>query len=237
MSDSDDNLENPVTIQPPKPKREYVRTPARDEAVKKMREARKKKLEEKNLNTPNINNPTEVSKQKIAESELKKIEEDKKRIYALAEQEKAKAKAEAEAEAKSEAETEAKSEAEAEAEAKTKAKEPKPKKIKKIIKYVSDDNDSDAEEIIIKKKSSKKKIIKYISDDEEEEEIKKTPTKRGRKPKTFKPPVTAGLLDDLGMGQPQKVVSKSPYGFTGLYGREIRVEAPKKLLLSRLRFL
>jgi hypothetical protein len=85
----------------------------------------------------------------------------------------------------------------------------------------------------------------------EKKPTKKTPTKRGRKPKTFKPPVTAGLLGDLGlltplkqeikkgianlpylgMGQPQQVVSpflsKSPYGFTGLYGREIRVEAPK----------
>lgn len=189
MSDSDDNLENPVTIQPPKPKREYVRTPARDEAVKKMREARKKKLEEKNLNTPHINNPTEVSKQKIPESELKKIEEDKKRIYALAEQEKAKAEAEA------------KAKAEAEAEAEAKAKEPKPKKIKKIIKYVSDDSDSEAEEIIIKKKSSKKKIIKYISDDEEEEEIKKEEQKR--------------VVKQIKHIEPE----------------------PKKLLVSRLRFL
>jgi hypothetical protein len=151
-----------VGLEKPKNKRNYVRTPARDEAIKKMREAREKALKDKAEGKPIVQEPVQQVQQKkaIIEDPTPKVsEKPKKQLNKQVTQI-----------------LDVPKEEEEEEEEKVIIKK-KPTKKKPTIVYIESESESEPEKIIIKKsKSKKKKVIESSSEEEsseeEEEEIK-----------------------------------------------------------------
>ncbi len=138
-----------IGIEKPKAKRNYVRTPARDEAIKKMREAREKALKEKADLKPKIEDPTPIAtetpkpKGKSINKQISQvidnspIEEEEEKIIV----------------------------------------KKKPTKKRPTVIYVESESESEPEQIIIKKKSKSKgkKVIESSSEEEESEEEEEEP--------------------------------------------------------------
>lgn len=137
-----------VGIEKPKAKRNYVRTPARDEAIKKMREAREKALKEKADLKPKIEDPTPIAtetpkpkrgmnKQISQVIDNSPIEEEEEKIIV----------------------------------------KKKPTKKRPTVIYVESESESEPEQIIIKKKSKSKgkKVIESSSEEESEESEEEEP--------------------------------------------------------------